>query len=137
MIIKKFTGKTEAEATEAAQKELGNGVVVMNVRQIKPKGFLAAIKPKLIEVTVAMEEEPDRSAYVKKEPTPARTAAPEASGAPASSGTRSIEEKLDNLQILLESQLRLRQQESRQAEEEKPDGTATAARREEGEPSGV
>lgn len=137
MIIKKFTGKTEAEATEAAQKELGNGVVIMNVRQTKPKGFLAAIKPKLTEVTVAMEEEPERSAYVKKEPTPARTAAPEASGAPVSSGTRSIEEKLENLQILLESQLKLRQQESRQAEEEKPDGTVTAARREEGEPSGA
>ena len=32
MIIKKFTGKTEAEATEAAKKELGNGLVIMNVR---------------------------------------------------------------------------------------------------------
>lgn len=38
MIIKKFTGKTEAEATEAARKELGSGVVIMSVRQIKPKG---------------------------------------------------------------------------------------------------
>lgn len=138
MIIKKFTGKTEAEATEAAQKELGSGVVILSVRQIKPKGLLAAVKPKLTEVTVAMEEEPERSAYVKKEPAQTRTAAPEASGAPVSNGTRSIEDKLENLQILLESQLKLRQQESRQAAEEgKPDGTATAARREEGEPSEV
>lgn len=35
MIIKKFTGKTEAEATEAAKKELGNGLVIMNVREVK------------------------------------------------------------------------------------------------------
>lgn len=135
MIIKKFTGKTEAEATAAAQKELGDGVVIMNVRQIKPKGFLAALRPKLTEVTAAMEEEPERSAYVRKEPAPVRTAAPEASGAPVSGGTRSIEEKLENLQTLLESQLRLRQQESRQAGEEKPETSAAAARKEEGEPS--
>lgn len=38
MIIKKFTGKTEAEATEAAKKELGNGLVIMNVREVKRKG---------------------------------------------------------------------------------------------------
>ncbi len=39
MIIKKFQGKTEAEATELAKKELGDGVVVMNVKNVKPKGF--------------------------------------------------------------------------------------------------
>ena len=37
MIIKKFVGKTEEEAVEAAKKELGEGIVIMNVRQVKPK----------------------------------------------------------------------------------------------------
>ena len=134
MIIKKFTGKTEAEATEAAQKELGSDVVIMNVRQIKPKGFLAALKPKLTEVTVALEEEPERSAYVRKEPTQARVSAP-ASAAPVSSDTRSIEEKLENLQALLENQLRARQQEFQQFEGEKPDNPAGAARQGETEPA--
>ena len=32
MIIKKFTAQSEQEATENAKKELGDGVVVMNVR---------------------------------------------------------------------------------------------------------
>ena len=32
MIIKKFTAKTEKEAIENAKQELGEGVVVMNVR---------------------------------------------------------------------------------------------------------
>ena len=41
MIIKKFTGKTEAEATEAAKKELGNGLVIMNVREVKKKGGIS------------------------------------------------------------------------------------------------
>ena len=37
MIIKKFTGKTEKEATDAAKKELGDGIVIMNVRNVKKK----------------------------------------------------------------------------------------------------
>ena len=37
MIIKKFQAKTESEATENARKELGNNVVVMNVRNVKKK----------------------------------------------------------------------------------------------------
>ena len=51
MIIKKFTGKTEAEATEAAKKELGNGLVIMNVREVKKKGLVSFLSPKQIEVT--------------------------------------------------------------------------------------
>ena len=37
MIIKKIQAKTETEAVEAAKKELGPGVVVMNVKQVKKK----------------------------------------------------------------------------------------------------
>ncbi|MDE5892348.1 MAG: flagellar biosynthesis protein FlhF [Acetatifactor sp.] len=132
MIIKKFTGKTEAEATAAAQKELGSGVVVMNVRQIKPKGFLAVLRPRLTEVTVALEEEPERTAYVRREQTPIRTPAPAA--APSTgAGTRSIEEKLENLQNLLESQIKTRQQEIQQSGGEKADSPAGAVHREETE----
>ena len=57
MIIKKFTGKTEAEATEAAKKELGSTLVIMNVREVKKKGLFAFLLPKQIEVTAALEEE--------------------------------------------------------------------------------
>lgn len=58
MIIKKFQGKTEEEATEAARKELGNSVVIMNVRNIKKKGLAGLFKSPQVEVTVALEEEP-------------------------------------------------------------------------------
>ncbi|MCM1253276.1 MAG: flagellar biosynthesis protein FlhF [Clostridium sp.] len=57
MIIKKFTGKTENEAVETAKKELGANVVVMNVKNVKRKGFFSFLKPPMIEVTVALEEE--------------------------------------------------------------------------------
>lgn len=134
MIIKKFTGKTEAEATEAAQKELGSGVVIMNVRQVKPKGLLSGLRPRVTEVTVALEEEPDRGAHVRKEPAPVRIPTPAAPAATISgSGTRSIEEKLESLQALLENQMKVRQQELRQSEGENTDPPAGTARRAEPE----
>ena len=67
MIIKKFQGKTENEAIEAAKKELGNNVVVMNVRNVKKKGIFSFLRPQMVEVTVALEEETERYAPVKKE----------------------------------------------------------------------
>lgn len=115
MIIKKFTGKTEAEATEAAQKELGKGVVIMSVRQIKPKGVFSAFKSRMIEVTAALEDEPQRSTYVRKEQVPLTAPSPEnrtntvEQSTPNPSAARSIEEKLESLQTLLETQLQTRQ----------------------------
>lgn len=60
MIIKKFQGKTETEAVETAKKELGNNVVVMNVRNVKKKGLFSFLSPQLVEVTVALEEDNER-----------------------------------------------------------------------------
>jgi len=56
MTIKKFQGKTEAEATEKAKKELGDGCVIMNVKEVKPKGMLSFMKSVTYEVTAAVEE---------------------------------------------------------------------------------
>ena len=64
MIIKKFQGKTEAEAVESAKKELGDGIVIMNVRNVKKKGMFSFLKPQMVEVTVALEEEPVRPGTV-------------------------------------------------------------------------
>ena len=57
MIIKKFTGKTEEEAVAAAKAELGENIVVMNVRNAPKKGILSIFRPPMIEVTVAKEDE--------------------------------------------------------------------------------
>ena len=103
MIIKKYTGKTEAEATEAAKKELGSGLVIMNVREVKKKGFFAFLSPKQIEITAALEEEkPQKPQYGSITRT---TDAP----AENRNSTENIEKKLDSLQTLLESQLNSRQ----------------------------
>lgn len=128
MIIKKFQGKTEAEATENARKELGSGVVVMNARNIKRKGLLSFFRPQLVEVTVALEEETQAvpQAAVK---TAARKISGE-SGAAQNGNTgddrkvEALEEKLDHLQtLLMQMQMQRREEpaEEKKAEEKLPE----------------
>lgn len=56
MTINKFQGKTEEEALEKAKNEMGRGVVIMNVKIVKPKGLFGFLKTPYYEVTAAMEE---------------------------------------------------------------------------------
>ena len=125
MIIKKFQGKTEAEAVESAKKELGSNVVIMNVRNMKRKGMFSFLKPQMIEVTVALEEEPEQSSIPLKEEAVKKPiidaivhkAAMETAVSIDNNMTKdavvensrqdssAIEEKLDTLHTLLEQQL--------------------------------
>ncbi len=130
MIIKKFQGKTEAEAVEAAKKELGSNVVVMNVRSVKPNGVLSFLKPQMTEVTVALEAENVPSPQViKREEIKSRPAgsAPGGEGVqePVQESARTennaIEEKLNSLQFLIEKQLQKPEEEEEEFPDE-PDG---------------
>lgn len=56
MTIKKFQGRSKEEATEKAKAELGADAVVMNIKEIKPKGLFKSFKRSLFEVTAAVEE---------------------------------------------------------------------------------
>lgn len=131
MIIKKFQGKSENEAVEAAKKELGNNVVIMNVRNVKRTGLFSFLKPQLTEVTVALEEESEQRipSPVKKEENKGaretREVKPQpivdaiASGDILKAENSVIEEKLDNLHILLEQQLQKPEEEKGELPEEK------------------
>ncbi|HKM20623.1 MAG TPA: flagellar biosynthesis protein FlhF [Lachnospiraceae bacterium] len=115
MIIKKFQGKTEEEAIEAAKKELGVNVVVMNVKNVKKKGLFAFLKPSMVEVTVALEEESERAAAAppKKVEKPEFSADiireepnhPERRASDSGHSEKVIEEKLESLHTLIEQQL--------------------------------
>ena len=116
MIIKKFIGKTEDEAIATAKKQLGEAVVIMNVRTIKRKGFRALFSKKQVEVTVALEEDTDarpvtRDTAVKTRNPEAQTLKEKAGLSASGSSAESIEKKLDSLQALLESQLRKNEEE--------------------------
>lgn len=145
MIIKKFIAKTEKEAIENARKELGEGVVVMNVKPVKSKGLFAFLKSPMTEVTVALEEESEKltAAVSAINSVIASSQAKEeeaAKGAPIKDtpvietpekrdtgstvkekreNNSAIEEKLDSLQSLLEQQLQKPEEEKEEAEPEK------------------
>lgn len=121
MIIKKFIGKTENDAVEAAQKELGSGVVVMNVKPIKRKGLFAAFRSRQVEVTVALEEEGERYGSLTREKKPVVSQQQpvfQPHTSPLSEDSRNIEEKLDNLQNLLVSQLQRSEADKKEENEE-------------------
>ena len=66
MIIKKFVGKNEEEATSLAKKDLGENLVIMNVRKVKAKPPFAFLKSKRVEVTAAIEEEDPAMVRIRK-----------------------------------------------------------------------
>ena len=123
MIIKKYVGKNESEATDEAKKELGGNIVVMNVRPVKKSGFLSLFQSQKIEVTVALEEEPERPVRTTLSPqkpkvqesrssfdnsqrdTVISAAANATKVASVKEDNSAIEEKLDNLSSLLEKNI--------------------------------
>ena len=143
MIIKKFQGKTEAEAVESAKKELGDGIVIMNVRNVKKKGMFSFLKPQMVEVTVALEEEPVRPGTVPEKDlnltdaianirsVSEKALQQEAAGKKEQGSQEEkhadstvIEEKLDSLHFLLEQQMQKpeenKTEDKAEAEEETP-----------------
>ena len=128
MIIKKYTAKTENEAVEAAKRELGEGVVVMNVKNVKKKGFLAFLKPPLVEVTVALEEESEKytaavsainsviASSQSREAEQAKGAVSATAETAVKKESSAIEEKLDSLQLLLEQQLQKPEEDKEEKE---------------------
>lgn len=139
MIIKKFQGKTEAQAVESAKKELGSNVVIMNVRNVKNKGILSFLKPQVVEVTVALEDEPVNIIPPKKpeqRPQPPVKDIPvKAPAAPKEDGqerenvkagteadpqaeNKKLEEKINTLHSLLEQQLQKPEEAKDEPEEQ-------------------
>ncbi len=66
MIIRKFTGKSEEEVSEAAKKELGEGYVIMNIKHVKPKGPFSFFKKKQVELTAAKEDDEEPIRQIRK-----------------------------------------------------------------------
>lgn len=106
MIIKKYTEKTEAEAIETAKKELGNSIVIMNVKEVKAKGLFSFLRGKSVEITVALEEEQEKYSTLRKETKEIRAKENKEKEKNVSEESKSIEEKLEHLQNLLVTRLK-------------------------------
>lgn len=125
MIIKKFIAKTEEEAVSQAKKELGNGIVIMNVKQVKPGGLFGFLRAKQTEVTVALEEEREALRKTVKEigelnaqtqKGKEETGGPEKNPSILQNSGNNIEKKLDSLQTLLESRLKAERESTGESE---------------------
>ena len=56
MTINKIQGRTKEEAIEKAKAEFGENAVIMNVKEVKPKGLFGIFASSTYEVTAAIEE---------------------------------------------------------------------------------
>ena len=56
MTINKFQGKTKEEAIERARTVFGPNAVIMNIKEVKPKGLMGLFASSTYEVTAAIEE---------------------------------------------------------------------------------
>lgn len=135
MILKEFRAKTESDAIEAAKKALGDNIVIMHTRSVKRKGISSWFFPPMIEITVGREEENDKQTVAKAVSKETERNITEALGkigpivAKAESegklDTRlprkdSVEEKLDNIQNLIEGKLNTAEEKKETKVKEEP-----------------
>ncbi|MBQ2982347.1 MAG: flagellar biosynthesis protein FlhF [Lachnospiraceae bacterium] len=106
MIIKKFQAATETEGILMAKHELGEAAVIMNIKTIKHRGIARLFKKDIVEVTAALEE---RVHTTDKIPVKKINAIVDDSTKPMmeldKQQNNAIEQKLDNLQNMLQSKI--------------------------------
>ncbi len=107
MIIKKFTASTEKEAILLAKEELGTDAIVMNIKKNLPKGVYKLFRKPSVEITAAVDE---NITYQQKKEEPQKRNPnilyeEEAPQSGFEAGSTAIEQRLDKLQDMLESQM--------------------------------
>lgn len=109
MIIKKFTANTETEAILSAKEEMGSNAVVLSIKTIKQRGFRRLFKKDMVEVTAALEDKTTASLPVNKVNIAIREDEEKKlirkDIIDEEKKSSAIEEKLDNLQSILESRM--------------------------------
>ncbi|MDE6313157.1 MAG: flagellar biosynthesis protein FlhF [Lachnospiraceae bacterium] len=141
MIIKKFQAASENEAMLQVKEEMGSDAVIMNIKKTKHKGVMKIFKPTMVEVTAALEEQLPETANTSTEsegisltigentvpvfeitkelPKDVFVDEPIAEEKQDTPKETAIEEKLNNLQSLLEKQMK--QEEEAEEEEGEAD----------------
>lgn len=153
MVIKKFQAETETEAIMQAKEELGKDAIVMNIKVVKPKGIQKFFRKSTVEVTAATDEENNYNTgegmlskmqelqktleEAKKREQQEQTKKPEESlnmnkniikeSEDAEMDSKGIEDRLNNLQLMLERQMQTEEKEEEKKEEvEKEESKADA-----------
>ncbi|MDY2607223.1 MAG: flagellar biosynthesis protein FlhF, partial [Lachnospiraceae bacterium] len=91
---------TEQEAVMMAKEEMGSNAVVLNIKTTKQRGFKRLFKKDTVEITAALEDKTTSSIPVSK-----INIAVDDNTEKEEKKPTAIEEKLDNLQSILESRM--------------------------------
>ena len=149
MIINKFKAKTEKEALEMAKEELGDGAIVLNVKNIKPRGLMKLFKKPIVELTAAIDdyvpgsessnktssmlngiEKSNKAENVTKKTADKESednkysfekAAKEIAGDYSEEAQSAIEERINNIARLLEQQINIPQSTKENVKPDKED----------------
>ncbi len=124
MIIKKFQANTETEAIMLAKNDLGKDAIVMNIKTIKPKGVFKAFRKTQVEVTAAVDEVMNKETMSE---SASKTSShfnakideklhPElAMSSEENREAKELDEKLNNLAMLLEQQIESQKRETKKS----------------------
>ncbi|MCR5701746.1 MAG: flagellar biosynthesis protein FlhF [Lachnospiraceae bacterium] len=133
MIIKKFQGSTETEAIMLAKENLGKDAIVMNIKTIKPKGLFKMFRKTLVEVTAAVDEVSGKNDTKQSETTSKIHASideklhPELKQEDSSAKeNKKLEDKLNNLAMLLEEQMNNQKKENDKSDKKKAKKSVSA-----------
>lgn len=105
MIIKKFTAETEQEAIIQAREEMGSSATVLNIKTIKQRGIRKLFKKDMVEVTVALEKKTTSQIPVERVNIAIGEQSERSNFEDSLRQRVAIEEKLDNLQSMLEQRM--------------------------------
>lgn len=108
MIIKKFQAGTESEAIMLAKEEMGNSAIILNIKSLKHRGISRLFKKNFVEVTAALEDRPTTGNLPLKAINVAVDdvyKSQQRQDMIKNNNVEAIEEKLNNLQNILESRM--------------------------------
>lgn len=118
MIIKKFQAFTEEDAIKMAKDEMGPQAIVLNIKKTKHRGISRLFKKDVVEVTAALEEK----STTNNIPIKAINVAVDDRFIPEmkmqnDKTVNAIEEKLNNLQNILENRMNDRDKDEKTKED--------------------
>lgn len=125
MIIKKYKAKSEQEAILMARDELGPEAIVMNVKTIKPGGFMRLFKKTKVELTAAIDDHMADKADSAEKKDEAERGNNSYQFGDAFSGKKelyseeaknAIEEKINSIAKLLEQQMAIKKEAAMETE---------------------
>lgn len=130
MIVRKYTSDTETGAVLLAKEELGPNAVVLNVKNMRHRGFAKLFKKDFVEITAALEERDFATNVSQKKPVVQESPVVtdytskidfRVQEVPSHQGhTSEIEHKLDSLNVLLRNQMNKEVEEQQEESGMKP-----------------